>query len=110
MKLRHAAALALMGWYLMTPAINPSPGQTGTPAEVMRTGHFYVVPDAPLSKWEIQGSFDTASDCEEAQTALFKEGKRDRGRFKSGSWEWAWANASLMALCIATDDPRLTAK
>src|SRR5258708_8608753 len=43
MNLRHAAALALVDWYLMVPPIS-----NGTP-EIA----------APLSHWEIQSSYDT---------------------------------------------------
>jgi hypothetical protein len=49
MKPRHAAALALLGWYLMVPS-SKSNGE----------------PDlqAPLSKWEMDGFYDTAQACD----------------------------------------------
>jgi hypothetical protein len=47
-KLQHAAALALLGWYLMTP---PVP-DTGTPQY-----------NAPLAQWDIQRVFDSAGDA-----------------------------------------------
>lgn len=43
MTARHAAALALLGWYLMTP---PAPG------------------DHPLTEWNHTKSFDSASACD----------------------------------------------
>jgi len=46
-KPRHAVALALVGWYLM---VSPDWGTK----------------DTPLSQWEIQGSYDTATECREA--------------------------------------------
>jgi hypothetical protein len=49
MKLRHAAALALVGWYLMVPPEN------GTAVNV----------DAPLSKWFVRTAHDTTSDCQD---------------------------------------------
>jgi hypothetical protein len=49
MNLRHAAALALLGWYLMVAPLADS-----------RT----VDLDAPLTKWDIFRSFDSAAQCE----------------------------------------------
>ncbi len=44
MTLRHAAALALVGWYLMYPP----------------------TPNRPLSQWEILNIFDSATECRKA--------------------------------------------
>jgi hypothetical protein len=49
MKLRHAAALALVGWYLMAPPMSSWPG---TP---------WIDPNAPLSKWQFIGRIDPDS-------------------------------------------------
>lgn len=49
MKLSHAAALALVGWYLMLPPVS-SDGR--------------IQKDAPLSDWYIFSSFDTKEACE----------------------------------------------
>jgi hypothetical protein len=55
MKLRHAAALALVGWYLMTPPI------TGDMKEV------WINYKAPLDEWTIIGErFDSKEGCMEA--------------------------------------------
>jgi hypothetical protein len=51
MKLRHAAALALVGWYLMMP---PSDGHS-------------IDRNAPLDKWEVYSGYDTAKECEEGK-------------------------------------------
>jgi hypothetical protein len=61
MKFRHAAALALMGWYLMFP---PVPLDTSPEGHVNR---FSQKPDtnAPLTKWAIRGKYDRAKDCEQ---------------------------------------------
>jgi hypothetical protein len=48
MNLRHAAALALVGWYLMVP---PSTGGK-------------LDTKAPLPQWINEGAFDRADDCE----------------------------------------------
>ncbi len=108
MKLHHAAALALVGWYLMVP---PSMSETnwlcGTslPAtashELFGTGNekecarWAEIADmnAPLSEWHEASPFETLSDCEEGQKRLIDAAK-------PGSPEHG-------AKCIATDDPRL---
>jgi hypothetical protein len=81
MKLRHAAALALVGWYLMVPPI--------------RDGK---VIDVPVSQWEHLDSFDSAREC---RVAGYKYQDRQKAEKKPypGAWE-----------CIASDDPRLKGK
>ena len=57
MKPRPAAALALVGWYLMAPPIRwgmLSSGQEG----------FKLASSLPLSAWNHVGSFDSAQQCE----------------------------------------------
>jgi len=89
MNLRHAAALASIGWYLLVP---PS----------MKNSH-NLDRKAPLSRWMYEGAFDHADDCESSRAngAMAKvsggteqEIKRLREMFAHGQ-------------CIASDDPRL---
>jgi len=54
--LRHAAALGLVGWYLMMPPIPQDP-------------LLLADPTPPLSVWFLQQSFDTAKECERARKA-----------------------------------------
>ena len=103
MKLRHAAALALVGWYLMVP-----PNQAGWACgqsfaavlshQLFGTGddklcaHYSSLPDldAPLSQWHQAGEpFETLSECEEVRDKRLKE------------------PGMMLAKCIASDDPRL---
>jgi hypothetical protein len=89
---RHAAALALVGWYLLLP-----------PWE----GNRIADPDAPLSEWTINYSFDSAADCE-----AMRQSKVDRGwsileRKDASSVERETAGIFLYQKCVATDDPRL---
>ena len=50
MNLRHAAALALVGWYLMAPPIRPGGGvDLGT----------------PMFQWNHIADFDSAEACDE---------------------------------------------
>ena len=73
MKPRHAAALALVGWYLMVPPIYDVP--TATSPESVKIGDKFaeVRPSAPLGVWEVTASFDSADVC---QAALYQ--MRDR--------------------------------
>jgi hypothetical protein len=49
--LRHAAALALVGWYLLVP-----PYQA--------VGHGWVVSyDSPMSEWKVSGTFQSFDEC-----------------------------------------------
>jgi hypothetical protein len=88
MKPCHAAALALVGWYLMIPpkVIEDSKGRLQVPASL-------------LSQWSILESFDTAKEC----------------RAQAGKNQEQLLNAHvsldearlLFGKCLATDDPRL---
>jgi hypothetical protein len=82
MNLEHAAALALIGWYLMM-LLEPAPGTTPNLS-------------LPLSKWWTLGSYDTAAQCERVRLTIIDQ----------ESPEMRFIGA-LMLRCIATDDPRL---
>jgi hypothetical protein len=85
MKPRHAAALALVCWYLMVPPIN---GQ-----------------ELPIAQWNHISSFDTADKCEMERVKL-------RDSYKNGApphnltREQA-INLIIESECLGTDDPRL---
>ncbi len=87
MKPRHAAALALVGWYLMMP---PWYNDEKEPRL-----------NAPIAAWEILGSYDSADQCmrelvELANKAFARSTPKERSEFGVN--------------CIATDDPRLKGK
>jgi hypothetical protein len=90
MRLRHAAAFALAGWYLVEPPRLPP--------------SYHVDQSAPLSQWSLLGSFDSATEC-----------TIELGRFASNpprypnepDLEKSESDRMHMAQCIATDDPRL---
>ena|ERR1700733_11703725 len=108
MNLRHAAALALVGWYLMLPPLKEKS----------------VVADAPLSEWKMVEGFDTAHDCESANSSLVEQAKKtssqEERKFKASQGDKS-SSQNLEALqqlyflevvvplqkCIASDDPRL---
>jgi hypothetical protein len=110
MKVPHAAALALAGWYLIVP---PSLAETGwvcgNSASAVLSREWFgwgkgchildrtVDLDAPLSEWHEANPFETLAGC---QSAL-AEGQRVSSD---------WAEPIHSALCIASDDPRLKGK
>jgi hypothetical protein len=114
MKPRHAAALALVGWYLMMPTVNRS--APGSPSRIMPPG-------MPLSYWDNASAFDTAESCNSAREARNKTGKEMLEKMKTDSGREllqkepdggaalvAIATADTNAQCVASDDPRLKEK
>jgi hypothetical protein len=98
MKPRHAAALALVGWYLMVPPL------VGTPPNQVS-----VNLGAPLSEWETYDSYDSAADCHNAaleQLAISEHVSAHHNCDTENTCETLQTQTKL-AKCIATDDPRL---
>jgi hypothetical protein len=101
MKVRHATALALAGWYLMMPPAN----QLG----------------APLSQWKTLESFDSASQCRDWLMDFQRRATSDQkqiagkvaGRMLTDAetidlaFADSWKAGMDEAQCVATDDPRL---
>jgi hypothetical protein len=87
MNLGHAAALALVGWYLMIP---PKHIKNLRPT---------VSAHAPLCEWTVIQPFDKATDCDQ-------ELKRRIMDCGNCPLDELW----LSAQCIASDDPRLKEK
>ena len=90
MNLRHAAALILVGWYLM---VAPTSGKEGDP-----NSKFLF--HAPLSKWRQIGEFDSAAECNEQRAKWVATILALSSETPEGTW----------ALCVATDNPRLKEK
>jgi hypothetical protein len=87
MKPRHAAALALVGWYVMCPPLCTSDWGKETPCS--SDGFNY---DAPLSRWfKPSGSaeFKSLRKCEISA---------------------AENSSEVLCKCVASDDPRLKEK
>jgi hypothetical protein len=125
MKLCHAAALALVGWYLMLPPVT-HPWMSD--ARHWINPQFPIMdkctPTAPLSQWTQYRAYERVSDCEaeqlKAQDDLKEINKAidDAGapQFKKGK---LWEHEKLreqeeircadpaLTRCIASDDPRL---
>lgn len=95
MNLRHATALALVGWYLMVPP-------------------FAALNETHLSHWDLISSFDTAVECENAMHAVAERANdpkfmaEEAKRLKAQGFDLkAGARRFAAARCISTDDPRL---
>ena len=99
MNLRHAAALALVGWYLMVPPDHPKLDDS--------TGW---VSQAPLRDWQIVQRFDATSACEKRRHEIISDAmhaiKPDSlaGHAAAVLSDYAISNN---AACVSRDDPRL---
>jgi len=98
MNLRHAAALALVGWYLMCPPMR-SPCLTGIATLRWLLGYGpgacdneYPNYDAVLKLWTESGEYDRVSECQSHQ---FDQAQSPNLEDK------------VICKCVATDDPRL---
>jgi hypothetical protein len=100
MKFRHAAALALVGWYLMTAPV---------------TEQGAINQDAALSEWTKASHFDAESDCDarrkekirdsEDEVELAPKSEADEDGKRDADKD---LNAALVSQCVADDDPRIT--
>ena len=118
MNSRHAAAFALVGWYLITPPLMlESNGvfqfQDGKKLEELaKDPHFAPNPNQPYSKWEIVSSYSDKSQCEEERQRL-KQFAETRIAQRRGERERRWGMVMefdqkfMLAICIASNDPRL---
>jgi hypothetical protein len=113
MKPCHAAALALVGWYLMTPP-PLQPSWSTSLWSHLRFKTYLDDPDyvpwpdtkAPIGRWQVLGRFDSEAEC---QAELDKQ--REEHPYSPGLSEdergltfYFWSQSSA---CFAGDDPRL---
>jgi hypothetical protein len=96
MNLRHAAALALIGWYLMIPPINPADIGSST-----------VKIDSPLAQWKTYKSFDSAAECEAAKPEMINAIASGLSEFQKKDKTNPEYVGAWNAKCVASDDPRL---
>jgi hypothetical protein len=98
MKPCHAAALALVGWYLMVPPLVNAPYKVDT--------------EAPLTSWKAYQTFDTAEECNKSLLSIKAKYQHTAtapiGSIKKGTR--AFALQIVFAHCVSSDDPRLRAK
>ncbi len=108
MKPRHAVALALVGWYLMTPPTHVVQCERGgwNPTVASLTCINRVESQAPLREWtRVSDSqeFEYKTDCERA---ISNDCHREVEANGKSNLEGELCNAE----CIAADDPRLKEK
>ena len=85
MKLSHAAALAVVVWYLLMAPTFRNP----------QTDSFTIDLNAPLSTWDFVSSYYSAADCRFAERDLVETAAE-------------YPNVvGFYTLCIASNDPRL---
>ena len=89
MKPRHAAALALIGWYLIVPPLVNAPYKIDT--------------EAPLTSWKVYRTFDTADECRKTlsstQSKYRHTATAPSGTIKRGTR--AFALQMVFAQCVA---------
>ena len=103
MKFRHAASLALVGWYLMVPPIlTPKDDQP------------YLDEKIEYRSWKIIHTFATQDDCESVRDHVAKYARRGEVTIFPNYVPMRDTGLSLAQEedmeCIATDDPRLKEK
>jgi hypothetical protein len=85
MKPRHAAALVLVGWYLLVP-----------PPQAFKNSKYYQV---PLGEWTHKATFDSESECKQE----IRNGCHSVDHGDIFGFEGPYCHAR----CVASDDPRL---
>jgi len=108
-KPRHAAALALVGWYLMMPPMYESKESPDPSEERVKVGNkgFEVNPSAAFSDWQIDSSYDAAKQCQTARLALLGNHRKS---LAGESYDLLETFRRAEAHCVASDDPRLREK
>jgi hypothetical protein len=84
MKLRDAVAVALTGWYLLTPPMNAN-------------RHYNR--SAPLPDWHIEAGFPSGEDCRKTLAVLASRARAERST--------ADVEKVKEARCVSSDDPAL---
>jgi hypothetical protein len=105
MKVSHAAALALVGWYLAAPPIMSDPEPTGP-----HNGPESAALMAPLGFWFKYGEFDSAAECKDEELYRWRMGAREFAKKPTSAEDRAVAFRNAQVQCIASDDPRLKEK
>lgn len=95
--LRHAAALVLVGWYLIVP---PSAFKVSDLASGLE----------PLWQWLQIGSFDSANACEQGRRMMIDKFMADLQRDSGDATAVHGFDAFYYSQCLASDDPRLKGK
>jgi hypothetical protein len=103
MKLCHAAALALVGWYLMMPPLIWEEKEIGAHPLA-----FHIDFDAPISKWDTLGSFDSAEQCQDEGAKRVADLLDPKKHLLPTRPDDPLLKRAQAQLCIASDDVRLS--
>jgi hypothetical protein len=95
MKPRHAAALALVVWYLLYPPWSEE--QQG------------VDPSLPINRWYEVATFDSSTDCEARKLKVLQEMEKQTQEPTPGKLA-TMERLRHQAKCASADDPRLKKK
>jgi hypothetical protein len=102
MRSRHVAAVALLGWYLLSPLPRVDPNGGASPQSL-------VDADRPLHEWTRAKSFQTAGECQ----AYLKDWIIEQ-RLETEKLPKPVASSAVLELnkrsnsrCVESDDPRL---
>jgi hypothetical protein len=95
----HAAALALVAWYLLTPSAHEN-----------QYGAVEADTSIPMSRWQRLGPYESVKACHQA-----KEDNIDRSMLLAKEMKTRIDGARVIveaseAACIASDDPRIKEK
>ena len=101
MKSRHAAALALVGWYLVSPPVDKHDPRV-------------IDSNAPIAMW-VRIAAPVREMCESWANTLRTDGANHSTQSPKGGNSRTLTSSEfrkklLAAKCIATDDPRLKEK
>jgi hypothetical protein len=125
MNLRHRAALALVGWYLMVPSPSSAAGGSKAPSgqdsadsqirdEIENEWYDMCPPftdppgvavDAPFTKWEMATHWPNRQECEEDRAGVAKLASEH-----SDKESRVVMTAAQHCLCFSSNDPRLDQK
>ncbi len=99
---RHAAALSLLGWYLLSPLPLADP-KSGAVSRNL------VDADRPLHEWTRMKSFQTAGECQAylKNWIIEQRLKTERLPKPAPAYVLLELNTRSNSQCIASDDPRL---
>ncbi len=99
---RHATALSLLGWYLLSPLPLADP-QSGAVSRGL------VDADRPLHEWTKVKSFQTGGECQAYLKNWIIEQRLESERMPKPPPAGALLelNTRSNSQCIASDDPRL---
>jgi hypothetical protein len=105
MNLRHAAALAIVTWYLMLPRAS------------LHAGKVLVYSNAPLRTWaRIGKSFDSITECEKAREEAQRKAQNEKENALNGAAEMdanldgrttADFEAARLMKCVSKGDSRI---